>query len=179
MTVDNNLDTNQYLAFTLGNEIFALDIGTVREVLEMTSVTKIPRTPEFMRGVINLRGHAVPVVDMRIKFGMDKATDTVDTCIIIVETKVDSEPVVMGAVADAVREVFEMGPDEIDPPPKMGTSVDASFIRGMGKQDDEFIMILDINKVFSSDEMDFVKTSHDEMNRASENAEAQEVHAGA
>ncbi|THB68455.1 MAG: chemotaxis protein CheW [Desulfovibrio sp.] len=159
MAEENGVDTNQYLTFTLGDEVFALDIATVREVLELTTVTKIPRTPEFMRGVINLRGHAVPVVDMRVKFGMDRAEDTVNTCIIIVEVVVDGEPVVMGAVADSVREVFEMSPDKIDPPPKMGTSIDANFIKGMGKQDESFIIILDINKVFSIDELAMVQAT--------------------
>ncbi|WP_243546030.1 chemotaxis protein CheW [Pseudodesulfovibrio tunisiensis] len=150
-------DINQFLTFTLGKEIFALDIGTVREVLELTSITKIPRTPEFMRGVINLRGHAVPVVDMRRKLGMSQGEDTVDTCIIIVEIEFDGEFTVMGALVDSVREVFEMAPDAIEAAPKMGAAVNAEYIKGMGRQNDQFIIILDISKIFSAEELSAVK----------------------
>jgi len=153
MADDTLKDINQFLTFTLGKEIFALDIGTVREVLELTSITKIPRTPEFMRGVINLRGHAVPVVDMRLKLGMSKGADTVDTCIIIVEIEFDGEFTVMGALVDSVREVFEMTPDTIEPAPKMGAAINAEYIKGMGRQNDQFIIIIDINKIFSAEEL--------------------------
>ncbi|EPR37347.1 CheW protein [Desulfovibrio sp. X2] len=145
--------TNQYLTFVLAEEIFALDITSVREVLEMTTVTRIPRTPEFMRGVINLRGHAVPVVDMRLKFGLPKTEATVNTCIIIVEVEVEGEETVLGALVDSVREVVEMPAEDIEPAPRMGTSVDTRFIRGIGKQDAQFVIILDIDKVFSADEL--------------------------
>lgn len=157
MTDDALKDINQFLTFTLGKEIFALDIGTVREVLELTSITKIPRTPEFMRGVINLRGHAVPVVDMRLKLGMSKGEDTVDTCIIIVEIEFDGEFTVMGALVDSVREVFEMTPDTIEPAPKMGAAINAEYIKGMGRQNQQFIIIIDINKIFSAEELAIAK----------------------
>lgn len=157
MTDEALKDINQFLTFTLGKEIFALDIGTVREVLELTSITKIPRTPEFMRGVINLRGHAVPVVDMRLKLGMSKGEDTVDTCIIIVEIEFDGEFTVMGALVDSVREVFEMTPDTIEPAPKMGAAINAEYIKGMGRQNEQFIIIIDINKIFSAEELAMAK----------------------
>jgi len=157
MTNDALKDINQFLTFTLGKEIFALDIGTVREVLELTSITKIPRTPGFMRGVINLRGHAVPVVDMRLKLGMSKGEDTVDTCIIIVEIEFDGEFTVMGALVDSVREVFEMTPDTIEAAPKMGAAINAEYIKGMGRQNDQFIIIIDINKIFSAEELAMAK----------------------
>jgi purine-binding chemotaxis protein CheW len=150
-------DINQFLTFTLGREIFALDIGTVREVLELTTITRIPRTPPFMRGVINLRGHAVPVVDMRLKLGMSKGEDTVDTCIIIVEIDFEGEQTVMGALVDSVREVFEMTPEAIEAAPKMGAAVNAEYIRGMGRQDNNFIIILDIGKIFSAEELALVR----------------------
>jgi purine-binding chemotaxis protein CheW len=145
--------TLQYLTFALGEEVFALETGSVREVIELVPVTRIPKTPPFMRGVINLRGHAVPVVDLRIKFDMPKVADTVNTCIIIVDVEVEGENCYMGAIVDSVREVFEMTSDQINPPPRMGTSIKADFIRGMGKQNEEFIMILDIGKVFSQEEL--------------------------
>ena len=145
--------TQQYLTFGLGGEVFALETGSVREVIELVPVTRIPKTPPFMRGVINLRGHAVPVVDLRIKFDMPTAQDTVNTCIIIVDVEVEGENCHMGAIVDSVREVFEMGSDQINPPPRMGTAIRADFIKGMGKQNEEFIMILDIGKVFSQEEL--------------------------
>lgn len=125
--------------------------------MELTSITKIPKTPVFMRGVINLRGHAVPVVDMRQKLGMSKGQDTVDTCIIIVEIDFDGEQTIMGALVDSVREVFEMSPDSIEAAPRMGAAVKSDYIRGMGRQDEQFIIILDISKVFSAEELAQVK----------------------
>jgi len=150
-------ELNQFLTFTLGKEIFALDIGTVREVLELMPITHIPRTPEFMRGVINLRGHAVPVVEMRRKLNMKPIDDTVDTCIIVVELEHAGETTIMGALVDSVREVFEMSPDAVEPAPKMGAAVKAEYIRGMGRQDDNFVIILDIAKVFSAEELAIAK----------------------
>ena len=155
-------NTSQYLNFTLGKEIFALDISSVREVLELTSITKIPRTPDFMRGVINLRGHAVPVMDMRLKFGMPKTAATVDTCIIIVEVDFEGERVIMGGLVDSVREVFDLTPEHIEAAPRMGTSINTDYIKGIGKQDDSFVIILDIAKVFSAAELALAKEAQKE-----------------
>ncbi len=157
------IQTQQYLTFGLGGEVFALETGSVREVIELVPVTRIPKTPPFMRGVINLRGHAVPVVDLRLKFEMPSAQDTVNTCIIIVDVEVEGEKCFMGAIVDSVREVFEMSSDQISPPPRMGTSIRADFIKAMGKQNEEFIMILDIAKVFSPDELAIVQTAEEEV----------------
>ncbi|ACU89515.1 chemotaxis protein CheW [Desulfomicrobium baculatum] len=153
--------TLQYLTFGLGEEVFALETGSVREVIELVSVTRIPKTPAYMRGVINLRGHAVPVVDLRIKFDMPTAQDTVNTCIIIVDVEVEGENCYMGAIVDSVREVFEMTSDQINPPPRMGTAIRADFIRGMGKQNEEFIMILDIGRVFSPEELQVLRSTEE------------------
>jgi len=145
--------TNQFLTFTLGEEVFALDISSVREVLEFTTITKVPRMPESIRGVINLRGRAVPVVDVRLKFGMPETTRTVDTCIIIVEVNLAGEETILGALADSVKEVMDIEPGDIEPAPRMGTSIRADFIRGIGKHGDEFIILLDIDRVFSEEEL--------------------------
>ena len=153
MAVESIVETTQFLTFKLDQELFALDIGKVREVLDFTSITKVPKTPDYMRGVINLRGSVVPVVDMRIKFGMEMTEKTVNTCIIIVEVEMDGEKVVMGAMADAVQEVLDLEPDQIEPPPRLGTKMNSEFIRGMGKHQDQFIIILDIDRVFSSDDL--------------------------
>lgn len=142
----------QYLTFKLEEEVFALDIGKVREVLDYTTVTKVPRTPEFMCGVINLRGAVVPVVDLRLKFGMATAEATVNTCIIIVEVAVEGEKTVIGAMADSVQEVIDLEAADIEPPPRIGTSLNTDFISGMGKHRDEFIIILDVDRLFTCEE---------------------------
>jgi purine-binding chemotaxis protein CheW len=151
------LETNQYLAFNLDSEIFAFDISKVREVLEFDKVTKVPQTPDMMKGVINLRGSVVPVVDLRIKFGMGETEKTVNTVIIIIEIELDGTSTMIGALVDSVQEVIDLDSEHIEPPPKIGTKLNTEFIRGMGKQGDQFMIILDIEKVFSSEELDFVQ----------------------
>lgn len=146
-------DIIQHLTFTLADEVFALDIGKVREVLDFTAITKVPGTPDFMRGVINLRGSVVPVVDMRLKFGMPATEQGINTCIIIVEVAVDGETTVLGALADSVQEVLDLEAGQIEPPPRIGTKLNLEFIRGMGKREEGFVMILDVDKVFSIDEL--------------------------
>jgi len=148
--------TTQFLTFRLEDEVFAIDITKVREVLDFSTVTKVPRTPEFMRGVINLRGSVVPVVDLRLKFGMSRTESTVNTCIIITEVAVDNETVVLGALADSVQEVLDLEDANISAPPRIGTKLKTDFIKGMGRQHDRFIIILDIDRVFSSGELALV-----------------------
>ena len=157
MSIAEMTETTQYLTYKLGAEVFALDISKVREVLDFTTVTKVPRTPDFMRGVINLRGSVVPVVDLRLKFGMSATEKTVNTCVIIVEVAVDGETTVLGALADSVQEVIDLAQGQIEPAPKIGTKLNTDFIKGMGKQDERFIIILDIDKVFSVDELSVVQ----------------------
>lgn len=151
--------TNQFLTFELDDEVFALEISKVREVLDFSEVTKVPQTPEFMRGVINLRGSVVPVVDMRLKFGMAKEEATVNSCIIIVEVIMDGEASVLGALVDSVQEVLDIEPDQIEPPPRIGTKLNTEFIRGMGKHEERFVIILDIDKVFSADEISLLQAT--------------------
>ncbi len=157
MSVATIEGTTQYLTYKLGDETFALDISKVREVLDFTTVTKVPRTPEFMRGVINLRGSVVPVVDLRLKFGMTKTEKSVNTCVIIVEVNVDGETTILGALADSVQEVLDLDAGHIEPAPKIGSTVYHDFIRGMGKHNEQFIIILDVDKVFSADELALVQ----------------------
>jgi purine-binding chemotaxis protein CheW len=146
-------ETTQFLTFKLEDEVFALGIAQVREVLDFTTVTRIPDMPEFMLGVINLRGSVVPVVDMRLKFGLSPSETRTNTCIIIVEIELDGETTILGALADSVQEVLELDPDQVEPPPRIGTRLKSKFIKGMGKHDDQFIIILDIDRVFSADEL--------------------------
>ncbi|GFO56116.1 chemotaxis protein CheW [Geomonas sp. Red276] len=149
MAVDAVTETTQYLTFKLEEEMFALEIAKVREVLDYTTTTKVPQTPDYMRGVINLRGSVVPVLDLRQKFGMARAEKTVNTCVIIVEVELDGEKVVMGAMADAVQEVLDLEASQIEPPPRIGTRLNIDFLKGMGKHNDQFIIILDIDKIFA------------------------------
>ena len=141
----------QYLTFRLDGEYFATEITQVREILEFCRITKVPRTPDYMRGVINLRGSVVPVLDLRCKFGMEEVEPTVDTCIVIVEVRIDNENTVLGALADSVQEVIELNSDQLEPVPRLGTRVNAEFISAIGKQDDKFVMILDMNRIFTED----------------------------
>ena len=153
MSLNTVKELSTYLTFSLGDETFALDVANVREVLDLSDITKVPRTPDFMRGVINLRGRVVPVVDMRIKLGLPGEEDTVDTCIIVAEVDLAGEDTVIGALADSVREVFQISADDIEPPPSIGMQMSTDFIRGMGKLDDEFVIILDGNRVFTGEDL--------------------------
>jgi purine-binding chemotaxis protein CheW len=159
---DTIAEINQYLTFTLDDEDFALDIGKVREVLDYTTITKVPRMPEFLRGVINLRGNVVPVIDLRYKLGMGSIKQSVDTCIVIVEIMIDDEMTHMGALADSVKEVIDLDPSQISPPPKLGIKIHNEFIKGMGKQGEKFLIILDIDKVLTADELDVVQRTGEE-----------------
>ena len=153
MSVNEITETRQYLTFKLAEEIFAIDVAKVREVLDFTTITKVPRTPDFMSGVINLRGNVVPVVDLRLCFAMSKPEKTVNTCIVVVEMLLEGESTVIGALADSVEEVIDLEPDQIQPAPRIGTQIRTDFIKGMGKRDAQFVMILDIDRVFSADEL--------------------------
>ena len=128
-----------------------------REILSLTPVTRVPQTPDYLLGVINLRGQVVPVVDMRLKLGLPAGAETEDTCIIVVEVQVDGEPIVVGALADAVREVLEIRADQIEPPPRLGTRLKTEFITGMGKIDEQFMILLNIDRMFNSEELAIVQ----------------------
>jgi purine-binding chemotaxis protein CheW len=153
MDADVTNSISQYLTFKLDQELFAVDIGKVREVLEFNTMTKVPRTPDFMRGVINLRGSVVPVVDVRLKLGLGTTDKTIDTCVVISEVAVDGESTVLGALVDSVQEVIDLDANHLAPPPHLGARIDSSVIRGMGKRDDQFIMILDLDRVFTAEEL--------------------------
>lgn len=150
--MDENTLSHQYLTFTLGDEHFAIGIAKVREVLDFTDITKVPRTPDIMRGVINLRGHVLPVVDLKQSLGMSAVEKTVDTCIVVVEAEIDSQILSVGMLADSVQEVIDIDPTQVEPTPRLGTRMNTDFLCGMGKHGDRFLMILDIDKVLSADE---------------------------
>lgn len=146
-------ETRQYMTFRLGDELFGIDVAQVREVLEVLQITRVPMAPEYMRGVVNVRGQATPVVDLRLRFGLPKGTDTVHTRIIVMELDLDGEATVLGGVADSVHEVIGLDPESINPPPRIAMRWRTEFIQGMGRRGDDFMIILDINAVFSSGEL--------------------------
>jgi len=146
-------ESGQYMTFKLGNELFAISVAQVREVLEISQITRVPTAPPYMRGVVNVRGQATPVVDLRLKFGLPPNPDSVHTRIIVMELEVDGEPTILGGVADSVHEVIELEPGSINPPPRIAMKWRTDFILGMGKRGDDFIIVLDVNAVFSSDEL--------------------------
>lgn len=143
----------QYLTFTLGDEVFAMDIRTVREIIQQGSMTVVPLMPDFVRGVINLRGAVVPVIDLQARFGRPTALVGKKTCIIIFDASRDGEKQELGLMVDAVSEVIDISPAQIEPPPQFGTSIQRDFIRGMGKVDGEFIVILAPERALNIDDM--------------------------
>ncbi len=153
------LTSAQYLTFRLAEELYALDVGKVREVLEVIPITTVPKTPAHMRGVINVRGSVVPVLDMRLRLGMAPAESTVDTCIIVTEVCLEGSSLIMGVLADAVSEVIDLESSQIEPPPRFGNHVKSELIKGIGKRNDSFIVILDIDRILASEEMEEVKAA--------------------
>ncbi|MFA6286485.1 MAG: chemotaxis protein CheW [Opitutaceae bacterium] len=143
-------ETAQYITFKLGDELFAINVAQVREVLELPLITKVPTSPDYMRGVVNVRGKAIPVVDLRLKFGLPPAADTINSRIVVLELELDGETTVVGGIADSVHEVIELEASQINPPPRIAMRWRTELIQGMGKRGDEFIIILDINRVFTS-----------------------------
>lgn len=152
-------DTGQFLTFKVADEVYGADVSQVREVLELVDITRVPRMPDFMRGVINLRGGVVPVIDLGLKFGLEKIQETVNTCIIVLELAMGGEQTVIGALADSVREVINLEQEQIEGAPKIGMTLDSAFIRGIGKRDEEFIIILDIDRIFSTADLSALQGS--------------------
>ena len=146
-------DTHQYLTFNLGNEMFAVGILNVKEIIEYGNLTEIPMMPTFIRGVINLRGAVVPVVDLAARFGGKASAVQRRTCIVIVEVTQEDAKHDIGIMVDAVSEVLEIGTKDIEPPPSFGAKIRADFIAGMGKVNQKFVIILQISRVLSVDEM--------------------------
>ena len=157
----------QYLTFTLAEEMFAIGILSIREILEYGQLTEVPMTPPFIRGVINLRGAVVPVIDLAVRFGRQPREVTKRTCIVIIETAADGtngagQTQQMGIVVDAVSEVLEIPPSEIEPPPAFGARIRIDFIKGMGKIAGKFVVILDVNRILSLNEVAVVAAMQQE-----------------
>ena len=157
--MEGNIDEgiNQYLTFILADELYAINVSNIKEVLSVPKITRVPRMPDFMNGVINLRGNVVPVLDLRQKFGLEPTPHTIDTGIIVTEIEnmfeEESSSFIVGIFSDLVQKVVEIAPEEIEPPPSIGVTIDTSFISGMGRLDDSFVIILDIHKILSEKEL--------------------------
>ncbi len=145
-------DNTQYITFKLGDEFFAINVAHVREILELSLVTKMPTAPAYMRGVVNVRGKAIPVADLRLKFGLPAAADTLQTRIIVMEIELDGEQVVVGGIADSVHEVIELETSQIVPPPNIAMRWRSELINGMARRGEEFLIVLDIQAVFALEE---------------------------
>ena len=150
----------KYLTFRLADEGYGIEILKVQEIIGLMNITHVPRTPVFIRGVINLRGKVIPVVDLRLKFGLDKKDDTERTCIIVVQvTQGDNTVVIMGIIVDEVSEVLDITADQIEPSPSFGAAVNTEFIMGMGKSAQKVVMLLDVDKVLSKGEIQVLAQS--------------------
>ena len=143
----------KYLTFKLDAEEFGLEILKVQEIIKMMEVTKVPRTPEFVRGVINLRGKVIPIVDLRLKFGMEGKVNTDKTCVIVVQVRRRAGTVVMGIIVDEVSEVLDVAGEQIEPAPEFGGAVDTSFILGMGKIGGRVVTLMDVDRVLSGEDV--------------------------
>ncbi len=146
-------EQGQYLGLFIGGEEYAIGILRVKEILQFESLTRVPGTPHSIRGVINVRGSVVPVVDLAVKFGLPETAITGRTCIVIVEVELDGANTVMGVMADSVSQVIDLGPDDIQAPPAFGTRVHVDYLLGMGRAGKRFSLILDIDRLLSADEL--------------------------
>lgn len=157
---ENNI-IESYLTFHLGEEIFAANVSKVLNILELTKITKVPKSPPYMKGVINLRGAVLPLVDTRIKFDMSETEFTTNTCILVLDVDSNGDSLHVGALVDSVKEVLEFKEDQIQPPPNIGTRYKSEFIEGVVKADENFIMILNMDMIFSTDELITLQESTD------------------
>jgi len=157
----NIVNTNQYLSFSLGEEQYGVSVLRVKEVDYVRKITRVPRMPVFMKGVINLRGSVLPVIDLRLKLGMETKEATSDSRTIIIEVEnADGNTLSTGVLVDSVQEVIEIPQESIDNAPKMGVSINIEFIEGIARLKDNFIIILNTNKVFSVEEIDELSSHH-------------------
>ena len=155
--IEGKYKSNSFLTFKLSEETFAANVEKVTNILELTKITKVPKAPEYMVGVINLRGNVLPLVDTRIKFDLGKTEFTNNTCILVMNIKINNNTVHIGALVDSVQEVIEIDLKSVEPSPSIGDKYKSEFIEGMAKHNDEFIMLLDMDNVFSSDELTILK----------------------
>ena len=152
--------TESYLTFKLDNELFAINVSKVLEILEVKPITKVPKSPMFMKGVINLRGNILPVIDTRNKFSMPEEDFTIDTCIIVLNINTGKDSLLVGAIVDSVQKVIDIPTESIQPSISMGAIYREDLLTGIGKVDEDFIMILNIDKVFSAEDISVIEVDN-------------------
>jgi len=160
---DSTAKIISYLTFKLEDEFFGANVSKVLNILEMTKITKVPKAPVYMKGVINLRGAVLPLIDTRIKFDMEETSYTTNTCILVLDITMGGDSVHVGALVDSVQEVIEIDEASIQPPPSIGNKYKSEFIEGMAKVNDEFIMLLNMDLIFSTDELSLLKDTSSEI----------------
>lgn len=164
------MESNSYLSFRIGGELFAAHVSRVLSIMKMGKITKVPLAPDYMLGVINLRGMVLPVIDARIKFGMQVDDNQEGASIIVNEVVINNEEVKVGTVVDKVEEVMEVNPEDIGPPPGIGNHYQADFITGVIKQNESFIMVLDMDKVYATADVSMLSDYADKQSEETTNA---------
>jgi purine-binding chemotaxis protein CheW len=153
MEIPVNVESAQYLIFRIANEDYAIGVLRVREIIQYENTTMVPMTPSWIRGVINLRGSVVPVVDLALKFGLSESPITATSCIVIVEVDVEGEATIIGVMADHVSEVILLTRSDIEPPPPFCAGIRVDYLRGIGKVGNVFVLVLDIDRILNADEL--------------------------
>ncbi len=166
--IDANMDIKSYLTFKLDEEIFACHVNKLLHILEIPYITEIPGSPNYMKGIIDLRGKVLPVIDTKVKMGMPPVEFTKDTCIVVMDISLDNDSLLVGVLVDSVSEVLEFTEENILSAPNLGSKYHSDFITGIVKRNDKFILIIDIDTVFSLDEIDFLKSTSGEENMETE-----------
>lgn len=167
MSQSSNDERRIYITFKMGDELFAIDVQYVREVIDLSPIARVPTAPAHLRGVVNVRGKAVPVVDLRRKFGLPDIPATVHTRILILALTVDRETYVVGGLADSVHDVIELDPKDLAPPPRLATRWRSEVITGLLQRDGEFIMMLDVQRVFELDDLTLLESQAAPLSAAS------------
>ncbi|MDJ1493146.1 chemotaxis protein CheW [Cytophagaceae bacterium DM2B3-1] len=159
MSVETASVPLSYLSFRLEEETFAVNVVKVIEILEVPYITRVPHTPDYISGIINLRGSVLPVIDTRIRFGLPPTDFTVNTCIVVLQVTIDNQSIVLGALVDSVQEVLQITNGQIKPPPSLGSKYRSEFLLGLVKTEEHFVMLLDMDQVFSAEELTAVSQS--------------------
>lgn len=154
-------DGRSYVTVGIGGEVFALDVAQVREILDIVPMSRVPNTPAFVRGMIDVRGAGVPVIDMRMRLGLPVSEDTLNSRIVVLEISLSGRSLVIGALTDQVYEVTPLDDGALEPPPEFGVRWRSDFIRGIGRKDERFVMILDLDILFESDPLDSMAVDAD------------------
>lgn len=160
-----NLAIDQYLVFPLAEDNYGLNIAYIKEIIEYLNLTEVPMVPDFIRGVLNLRGRVVPVIDLQCRFSGDISSIGKKSCILIVEAEQNDGIIEMGVLVDAVTKVVDLSPEDIEPAPSFGSKIRTDFIQGMGKIDNNFVVLLQVDKVLSIDELSIIKNVQESMNK--------------